>query len=156
MTEAEKQPRVLVVDDDRLYRELVEHVLSDVVGLQVDTADDGLPALDMLRETEYDLVVLDLVMPGLSGFDLLREIKKNWMETKVLIMSGTLNNKTKYDRCIEEGADGCIAKPIDFQDLIDSARNLLGKREGSLEGTSQSKEAPAKVRFTGPLSPPEE
>ncbi|MGI8603641.1 MAG: adenylate/guanylate cyclase domain-containing protein [Verrucomicrobiales bacterium] len=104
--------RLLVVDDDAANRDMLARRLARM-GHQVDSAGSGLEALQLLRTKEFDLVLLDLVMPGLDGYQVLTKIKSEsaLAEIRVIILSA-LDQETSVVRCIEAGADDYIAKPF--------------------------------------------
>ncbi|NDG72500.1 MAG: response regulator, partial [Proteobacteria bacterium] len=104
--------RVLAVDDNRenldvLARRLTRH------GLDVEIAESGLAALDTIRSQSFDLVLLDVMMPGVDGYAVLREMKSN-PETRDIpvIMISALDELDSVARCIEAGAEDYLPKPF--------------------------------------------
>jgi adenylate cyclase len=104
---------VLVVDDDVINRKLLEHSLV-ADGFNVVTAADGAQALDCLRDTTPDVVLLDVLMPGVDGFGVLEHIKSDssLRELPVIMISG-LEDFESVIRCIELGAEDYLPKPFD-------------------------------------------
>jgi len=116
--------RVLVVDDDPRIRELVAHFLA-LAGLEVALAEDGATALRLLGTQKLDLVVLDLMMPGLDGYSTCREIKRR-RELPVLLLTAKGESSQKV-RGFELGADDYVVKPFDPPELVARVKSLLGR-----------------------------
>jgi adenylate cyclase len=105
--------RILVVDDMEANRELLSRRLSRD-GHFVTMANDGHSALDLLDKTEFDLVLLDLMMPDINGFDVLRRLKEDPAIRHIpVIMISALDEIDSIVRCIEAGAEDYIPKPFD-------------------------------------------
>jgi adenylate cyclase len=105
--------RILVVDDMEANRELLSRRLSRD-GHLVTMANDGHSALELLGTAEFDLVLLDLMMPDINGFDVLRRLKEDpAMRHIPVIMISALDEIDSIVRCIEAGAEDYIAKPFD-------------------------------------------
>jgi sigma-B regulation protein RsbU (phosphoserine phosphatase) len=103
---------ILVVDDDAANRDLLSRRLQRY-GATVTTADDGLRALQLLRKTRFDLVLLDLLMPGLDGYQVLAKLKAdaNLRNVPVIMISG-LDQENGIARCLEAGAEDYLTKPF--------------------------------------------
>jgi adenylate cyclase len=105
--------RILVVDDMEANRELLSRRLSRD-GHLVTMANDGHSALKLLSEAEFDLILLDLMMPDINGFDVLRRLKEDPAVRHIpVIMISALDEIDSIVRCIEAGADDYIPKPFD-------------------------------------------
>jgi CheY-like chemotaxis protein len=118
---------ILLVDDEESIRELGEDILVRF-GYTVVTASDGESALEIYRrkEQKIDLVVLDLIMPGMGGRRCLEEILKIDSEATVIIASGySANGKVK--EALESGAVEFIGKPYNIKDMLRKVRNVLDK-----------------------------
>lgn len=116
----EVSPHVLVVDDEKNVRLTLRQALEDL-GLTVDTADDGTEALSRLDETDYDLMLLDLRMPGLDGLETLERTRRQAPDLPVIIVTahGTVKNAVQAMR---RGAVDVLLKPISLdalRDLVD-------------------------------------
>ena len=113
MSDREKQ-HLLVVDDESFNRQLIVRQLNQEGYDQVESAENGRQALEVLREMEIDLVLLDLEMPELDGFGVLRELKADMRlrDIPVLMISG-LDEQENIIKCIEMGADDFLRKPFD-------------------------------------------
>jgi DNA-binding response OmpR family regulator len=116
----EKGKRILVVDDERDVRSLVCHILLDQ-GYEVDQAVDGRDALDKILARAPDLVVLDLMMPELDGWQVMRELKELASPPRVVVLSAFGDVK----RVTEAGAIGFLAKPFRFAQLVDTCQRAL-------------------------------
>ena len=120
---------ILAVDDNRMSRLKLARTLQGE-GYSVSQADGGRTALDMLRSGAFDLVLLDILMPEVDGFQVLREMKNdaNLQNIPVIVISG-LEDMDSVDRCLAAGADDFLSKPVDPTVLQDHVRKLLGKTE---------------------------
>jgi len=118
--------RILVIDDEPAIRETVSVTLDDH-GWQVETAADYLAAIAACRRQRPDLVLLDLVMPGMSGADLFAELRRIHPELRILLMSGYNLHGAKADGLLAKGAAGFLQKPFRSDDLANAvARALAG------------------------------
>lgn len=117
------QKRLLVVDDDDEIRELLEFDLQHS-GYSVDTACDGMEALNKAVSNHYDLVLLDVMMPKMNGFDVCKNLRKAKPDIPVLLLTakGTINDKTQGFDC---GADDYLVKPFDIQEVLLRVKALL-------------------------------
>ena len=105
----EERRRILVVDDQESMRTLLEDML-EVIGYETTLADGGEQALALLGESQFDMVLSDLNMPGMDGTALLRTIKAKYVGVPVVIITGYGTFHTEK-RVMKEGADGYISKP---------------------------------------------
>ena len=112
--------RILVVDDERDVRSLVCHILIDH-GYQVEQAVDGREALAKIQASPPDLVVLDLMMPEVDGWQVLRELQGRDSRPRVVVLSAFGDVK----RVTEAGAVGFLAKPFRFAQLVDTCQRAL-------------------------------
>jgi len=115
--------RVLVVDDEPRIVNFVSRALS-AQGFGVDGAHDGLRALQLARSGRYELVVLDLLLPGLDGESVLRGIIEARPEQRVLVLSALADVDSKV-RCLELGASDYVAKPFALAELVARVRARL-------------------------------
>ena len=131
------QKRLLVVDDDDEIRELLEFDLAQS-GYSVDTASDGLEGLNKAISSNYDLVLLDVMMPKMNGYDVCKNIRKTKPEMPVLLLTakGTISDKTFG---FDSGADDYIVKPFDIQEVLLRVRALL-RRNAVPDSNPLSKE----------------
>jgi DNA-binding response OmpR family regulator len=120
--------KLLVVEDDRMLSELVRRALVEE-GYTVDVASDGEQAETLAFVNDYDAIVLDLVLPGRSGLQLLQQMRREGRLTPTLILTG---RRTKHDvvRGLDVGADDYLTKPFDLDELKARVRALV-RRGGS-------------------------
>jgi DNA-binding response OmpR family regulator len=105
-------PRILVVDDHPHIVRLVQREL-EAAGHQVSCAADGETALRLVREERPDLVVLDVVMPGPNGFEVLREVKSDPATRDIVVIMLTVKDReTEYTHGLNLGADWYMPKPF--------------------------------------------
>jgi len=124
--------RVLVIDDDDGIRRITQ-MLVEGLGHQVEAARDGIEGLAKLQ-LGVDLILLDVVMPGLDGFDVCRRIRQDPAGRDVpVIMVTTLETKEHRLHAVEAGANDFIAKPIDVTELRVRATSLLRMKEAQDE-----------------------
>ena len=119
--------RVLVVDDEPRIVSFISRALS-AEGLGVDSAHDGHRALELARTRRYELVVLDLLLPGLDGVSVLQGILDSKPEQRVLILSALSDVDSKV-RCLELGAADYLPKPFALAELVARVRARLRQPE---------------------------
>ncbi|MBA7470038.1 putative transcriptional regulatory protein TcrX [subsurface metagenome] len=126
--------RILVLDDDEELCEEIAEILIDE-GYRVTTAFDGLTGKRLVEKYNYDILILDVKMPGLSGLDILEGIKGQNKELKVIILTGRpLSKNLQGERIYEDKeenilrlAEGIISKPFDIEVLLNKIKELSGK-----------------------------
>lgn len=118
--------RLLVVEDEKDLCDTIAKVLYDS-GYEVDTCYDGEEALDYILTEEYDLIVLDLNLPGMDGMDILKELRQKNEETKVLILSARSQIADKVEG-LDSGANDYMEKPFHLQELEARIRSLTRRK----------------------------
>ncbi len=113
---------ILIVDDSDELREIIEFVLA-ARGARVDSACDGAEAISMSQTTSYDLILMDLRMPGLDGRDTAAKIKSRPSKTKIVALTGDLNAMRASAK--DSPFDAFISKPIDPGNLSVSIINAV-------------------------------
>ena len=120
--------KILVVDDNQQNLELVVAYL-DTLGCQVRTAADGLAALEEVKKTDFDLILLDIMMPRMSGFEVCRKLKSDPRSRDIpIIMVTALNELGDIERGVESGTDDFITKPVNRLELCTRVKSLLRVR----------------------------
>jgi DNA-binding response OmpR family regulator len=120
------RPRVLIVDDDESMRLLLAKILSSGLKVEATLAGTGEEALRLARKQRYDVILLDLLIPGTSGFKVLRSLRAGSrnVETPVIIVSVLSESFTK-EHCLAAGATAYIAKPVDRDVLVAAVKAQL-------------------------------
>lgn len=132
------EKRILIVDDDDEIRELLEFDVGHS-GYFVDTAKDGLEGLNKALNNTYDLILLDVMMPKMNGFDVCKNIRQAKLAIPILMLTakGTIDDKTEGFDC---GADDYLVKPFDIQEVLLRIRVLLRRNNMEEEKNSLSDE----------------
>jgi DNA-binding response OmpR family regulator len=132
--------RLLLVEDDRTLRQALSFSLSRE-GYEVATASDGEAALDAARSSRLDLILLDVMLPGMSGVEVLRVLRREGISTPVIILSA---KGDEIDRVVglQVGADDYVAKPFSRPELVARIEAVLRRerRRGEEEPTSVPEE----------------
>jgi adenylate cyclase len=137
--------RVLIVDDDRINRMLLTRGVEQA-GHEADTAENGRDALDLLRDGQYDLVLLDIVMPELDGVSVLEQLKSDLRFQHIpVIMVSAVDEVDSVVRCIEMGAEDYLPKP--FDPVILRARINAGLAKKRLHDVEQERVRSVFSRF---------
>ncbi len=120
--------RVLLVEDDLDAARIVVMMLKSA-GTVVDTADTGEEALELVRHYDYDIVILDLMLPDMEGYEVVRRMRAARMETPVLILSGLSRPQAKV-KGLALGADDFITKPFDKSELVARIQAVVRRSKG--------------------------
>lgn len=127
-------PRILVVDDDSAMRASIRHCLT-ASGYRVLEAVDGAQGLELIGAEKPGLVVLDLMMPNLTGLEVAAEVRRLGLSVPVLMLT-TRKEVTDRVEGLEAGADDYLAKPFDARELVARVQALLRRHERN-EGTKK-------------------
>ena len=120
---------VLLVDDHPQNLELLEIYMEDLPEARVVTATNGLEAMARVAEESPDLILLDIMMPKMSGFEVCKRIKSDPKTRDIIVVMVTaLNETSDIERAAECGTDDYISKPIDRKALVGLVRSLLAAR----------------------------
>jgi CheY-like chemotaxis protein len=121
---SESRPkRILVVDDEEDVQVLICRILRDA-GFEVDSAEDGAVALERLSDRRPDLVVLDLMMPGIDGWGVLERMRDMPRPPPVVVLTARTDFGT-FTRGVREGASAYVCKPFRFHELVATCQRLL-------------------------------
>ena len=120
---------VLLVDDHPQNLELLEIYMEDLPEVRVVTATNGLEAMARVTEESPDLILLDIMMPKMSGFEVCKRIKSDPKTRDIIVVMVTaLNETSDIERAAECGTDDYISKPIERKALVGLVRSLLAAR----------------------------
>jgi len=126
---ADNKHTVLVVDDNEQNRELLEAYLEDMAEVRVVSATNGLEALQKVETDRPELILLDIMMPKMSGFEVCKRLKADPKTRDItVVMVTALNETSDVERAAECGTDDYLAKPIDRKALVAQIRSLLAAR----------------------------
>lgn len=117
--------KILIADDNEANRELLEAYLADV---ECDTqiAVDGQDTLDQVKSFQPDLILLDVMMPKLSGFEVCKKLKQHADTRRIMILMVTaLNELGDIERAVQAGTDDFLSKPVNKLELVKRVENML-------------------------------
>ncbi len=121
--------KVLIVDDNPQNVELLEAYMEDLPEVKTLRATNGVEALEVIHKESPDLVLLDVMMPRMSGFEVCKRMKADEKTAHIpVIMITALNEPMDIDRGLDSGTDDYLTKPVNRKDLIDRVRSLLRNR----------------------------
>jgi two-component system cell cycle response regulator CtrA len=129
----EREMRVLLVEDDLTAARGIALMLKSG-GAVVDTADTGEEALELVRHYDYDIMVLDLMLPDMEGYDVVRRMRSARIDVPVLILSGLSRPQAKV-RGLGVGADDFITKPFDKAELLARMQAVVRRSKGFSQPT---------------------
>lgn len=117
--------RILVVDDDEMFLKIYDGLLGDA-GYDVAQAKSGQAALTASKETPPDLILMDLNMPKMNGFQAIRKLREEseTAKTPIIAITGE-ESEHVYEEIYDAGADGYLGKPLDIERLLTRIREIL-------------------------------
>jgi len=117
--------RILIADDNQPNRELLEAYLSDI-DCDIEHAADGQETLTKVESFQPDLILLDVMMPKLSGFEVCQKLKGEKAASKTMILMVTaLNEAGDIERAVQAGTDDFLSKPVNKTELLKRVENML-------------------------------
>ena len=120
-----KSASILLVDDNAQNLELMQAFLEEL-GCSIQTASDGVEAIESIERERPNLLILDVMMPRMSGFEVCQKIKSQPSTREiVVIMVTALNEVSDYERAVECGTNDFITKPVNKLELLTRVRSLL-------------------------------
>ena len=122
----ETKLKILIVDDEELNRELFTDLFEDDDQVEVVSCPDGMQALSALKEFNPDVVLLDIMMPGMDGYEVCAKLRENSTDKspKIIMLTGLVGQEVE-DRSRECGADRVYFKPINISSLHEEVMSLL-------------------------------
>lgn len=128
---------VLVVDDNEMTRKIVSQMIQNY-GFQADTASNGVEAFNMLQNTNYDLILMDMQMPLMDGYQTTRLIRNSEQFCNIPIVAMTANSALESEsRCLQSGCDRYISKPFKAEELIEIIKECLNLQESSYSSENE-------------------
>ncbi|PYV93221.1 MAG: DNA-binding response regulator [Acidobacteria bacterium] len=121
--------RVLIVEDESRLAENIARSLREIAGYAVDLAADGPQGLQLASRNAYDLIILDLMLPGFDGRQLLVQLREAGQQTPVLILTAR-DDKESLVTLLNSGADDYLTKPFDLGELLARAKVLIRRGKG--------------------------
>ncbi|MBO7483706.1 MAG: response regulator transcription factor [Alphaproteobacteria bacterium] len=119
---------ILVIEDDRIVNQNIV-ILLRREGIVAESVYTGHEGLELVKLYEYDLIILDLMLPDMSGSDVLKQIRQSSNTTPILILSG-INIPTKKVECFSIGADDYMTKPYDRSELVARVKAIIRRSRG--------------------------
>jgi DNA-binding response OmpR family regulator len=119
--------KILIIDDEPDIRTFLEDLLN-MQGYRCETAESGAVGLVKLGAAEPDIVLLDIMMPGMSGFDVLKSIRARDGAGPAVVMISCLSHHNTTQRAMEEGADRFVMKPFRVTELLGTLQQVLQDR----------------------------
>ncbi len=119
-----KKPTILYVDDEEDLRFLVKDQLG-TRGFEVQTADDGDTATEMMKKGSYDLILLDIRMPRMNGIEVLKYMRENKVNARTIMLTG-MDDLTIALEAVKNGANDYLTKPYEVDGLVKSITRVLG------------------------------
>lgn len=119
--------KILIVEDEQRIAKYLQKGLK-MQGYQVDWRDNGLDGYDLASDDDYDLLILDWMLPGMSGVEICKNLRKDKINTPILILTAKSAIDDKVGG-LDAGADDYLAKPFEFAELLARVRALLRRKE---------------------------
>ncbi len=121
--------RALVIEDEARVAENIAEALRESAGLAVDIARTGKDGAELGQQANYDLIVLDLMLPGMDGMAVLQAMRANGQTAPVLVLTA-VGEKTSIVKLLNAGADDYLAKPFDLGEMLARAKALIRRGKG--------------------------
>ena len=122
-------PKILIVDDDPIIRNLLLQILEpfEEHGAELLNANDGKDALDIIKQSEPEIVFLDVMMPNINGFEVCKTVKNEYLLKNIyIIMLTAKGQEVDRQKAIDCGADYYITKPFNIDEILSKVSTVLG------------------------------
>ncbi|MBI4243983.1 MAG: response regulator [Planctomycetes bacterium] len=118
--------KILVVEDNKRIREIITFTLKNK-GYSIDEAEDGEKAQELINHTTYDLLILDVMLPGVTGFEIAEHVREKKLNSKILMLSAITQGTSLSDQEMQAKAqvDAFVSKPFKINDLSSTVDSLL-------------------------------
>ena len=126
------KPNVLIVDDEFEVRDIIKEYLEKIIECNIQESENGEDALNKIKMTNFDLIILDLKMPGISGIDIMRKVKNEGNLPDILVTTAW-DSVQIANEVIEEGAIDYISKPVVLETIKLKVKNILERKEKYFE-----------------------
>jgi len=126
------RPRILVVDDELEVRKIIEEYLQDIIECNILESENGEDAITKIKTNSFDLVILDLKMPGISGLDVMRRVKEEGVLPDTLVTTAW-DSIQIADEVVKEGAVDYISKPVMLETIRLKIKPILEKKDKYIE-----------------------
>jgi len=147
----ERKPRILIADDNATNVELLEAYLAEL-DCEIEVAVDGRDTLAKVQQFQPDLILLDIMMPKLSGFEVCQQIKQNPDTKNIMVLMVTaLNELGDIERAVAAGTDDFLSKPVNKVELLKRVENMLRLRHVTDELERLRRYIQAMEEQAGPL-----
>ncbi len=127
--------KVLIAEDDEI-NQLVVKIIFKQIGCSYDLVENGLLVIEKMKQSDYDLVLMDIEMPEMDGYEATQKIRKDFAapRSEVPIIAITAHiSETELKKCIDVGMNGYIFKPLKLKDLVSKINSVLGGTDESIE-----------------------
>ena len=129
--------KILIIDDERAIRNSLSEILSDE-GYNVEVAEDGPTAIEMVEKERYDVIFCDIKMPNMEGTEVLEKLRKDGIDSAIIMISGHGDIETAVE-CIKKGAFDFIQKPLDLNRILITIKNATERTQIITENTNLKK-----------------
>jgi DNA-binding response OmpR family regulator len=138
-----RKRRILVVEDDAVIAQAIAAYLR-AAGYEVDAVDDGLKALRRIRYASPDAIVLDLMLPGTDGWQVIESVRADGVEAAVVVVSARVSERDRV-HALRLGADDYLCKPFGMPELVARVESALRRTSGGFHGAAGALEHPGLV-----------
>ena len=124
MTTSLSFKKILIIDDDILYIKPLTKFLT-LMKYQVNIAENGLNGIDLHKSLKFDLIITDLKMEGMNGLEVIKLLSDKYPETKIIVVSGYINQKEFQDIKNIQNVAALYQKPVDYEELLNKIKEII-------------------------------